>query len=98
MQRIFPVNTTGRTKAQIVAEAEATWLLPHLLGELPCGESCLCVKCYHKGAYAGMKEMLAKVSRDLKGGNDDSEAAAAGGADCDVVQADAWADEARVLG
>lgn len=96
MSKIIAVNTTGRTKAQIVAEAEATWLLPHLVGDLGCGADCRCIKCYHKTAHISIKEMLAKVSKDLKGGIHDSPLSVVRCPDGNVVQADAGADEARM--
>jgi hypothetical protein len=45
---VMPVNTSGRTKAQIVAEAEATWMLPHLVTRLECDADCRCMKCFHR--------------------------------------------------
>jgi hypothetical protein len=47
-KEILPINTSGRTKEQIVAEAEATWLLPTLIGDVAHGESCRCIACFHQ--------------------------------------------------
>lgn len=44
---MLPVNTSGRTKKQIVEEAEKAWLKPGLLHEVHDGE-CRCNKCFQK--------------------------------------------------
>ncbi len=83
-----PVNTTGRTKAQIVAEAEATWLLSNLVGLETHDENCRCLRCFHQA--------LDRLARRTEEALNDGEAAAAGDADRDELQADAIADPAWV--
>lgn len=85
---ILPVNTTGRTKAEIVAEAEATWLLPSLFGERECGEGCRCMKCFHRKLDAAVKaseEALHESGIDIVG----SPAS-------DELQTHSFPDQARV--
>jgi uncharacterized C2H2 Zn-finger protein len=44
---------SGRSKAQIVAEAESTWLSPYIItasNEAEHLEACRCQKCWHKMA------------------------------------------------
>ena len=50
MPSIWPRNTSGRSKAQIVAEAEATWMLSVLIGDIVHDENCRCLACFHRAA------------------------------------------------
>lgn len=45
---IKPVNTSGRSKAQIVFDAEASWLKHNLLNIDGHWENCRCMTCWEK--------------------------------------------------
>lgn len=70
---IQPINTSGRTKAQIVAEAEATWMLSHIVGLQEHDENCRCMVCWHR--------MADRVIRNTQEASDET----AGSADMGIV-------------
>lgn len=47
---------SGRTTAEVVANAEATWLGPHLVGGLECAPDCQCAACFQRRLDALLKK------------------------------------------
>ena len=63
-KEVKPVNHTGRSKAQIVSEAEETWLHPYLIGSVPLVHSvdCRCNVCLNARLDAIIAEQEAALN------------------------------------
>lgn len=53
IKKCVPLNTSGRSKQQIVADMEATLLRPYIVSHTQnepriCGEGCKCQVCFNK--------------------------------------------------
>ena len=64
-KEVKPVNHTGRSKAQIVHDAEETWLHPFIVGSVPVLHSaeCHCTPCFHKRLDALIAEQEAALNQ-----------------------------------
>jgi hypothetical protein len=65
--KIIPMNVSGRSKEQIVKNAEATWLAPFVIDPLRtvCIEGCRCERCFQKACDALVAKSEAAVRGDL---------------------------------
>jgi DNA-directed RNA polymerase subunit RPC12/RpoP len=65
-QKIMPVNTSGRTKAEIVSNAESTWLRSFIIESNNHDhlEACRCPECFSK-----YLDKVVKFSDDITKGN-----------------------------